>query len=128
MYLGFPGGAPPANAGDARDQGLIAGLGRYPGEGSGNPLQYSCLGNPWTEEPGKPVHGVAELGMRVHTCSTAQSLDPEKSSLSCFLLLTINASTFKKGKNYLCGFFLLLSQSIRNKVQQIRSTVMSSLL
>lgn len=98
------------------------------GEGHGKSLQYSCLGNPWTEEPGKPVHRVAELGMRVHTCSTAQSLDPEKSSLSCFLLLTINASTFKKGKNYLCGFFLLLSQSIRNKVQQIRSTVMSSLL
>ena len=58
MYLGFPGGAPPANAGDTRDQGLIAGLGRYPEEGSSNPLQYSCLGNPWTEEPGKPVHRV----------------------------------------------------------------------
>ena len=36
---------PPANAGDARDVGLIPGLGRSPGEGSGNPLQYSCLGN-----------------------------------------------------------------------------------
>ena len=37
---------PPANAGDARDVGLIPGSGRSPGEGSGNPLQYSCLGNP----------------------------------------------------------------------------------
>ena len=37
---------PPANAGDARDVGSIAGLGRSPGEGNGNPLQYSCLGNP----------------------------------------------------------------------------------
>ena len=36
---------PPANAGDARDVGLIPGLGRSPGEGSDNPLQYSCLGN-----------------------------------------------------------------------------------
>ena len=33
---------PPASAGDA---GLIPGSGRSPGEGNGNPLQYSCLGN-----------------------------------------------------------------------------------
>ena len=37
---------PPANAGDARDTGSIPGLGRSPGEGCGNPLQYSCLENP----------------------------------------------------------------------------------
>ena len=45
--LGFPGGSivknPPANA---RDTGLIPGLGVTPGEGNDNPLQYSCLGNP----------------------------------------------------------------------------------
>ena len=35
----------PANAGDFRDTGLIPGSGRFPGEGNGNPLQYSCLGN-----------------------------------------------------------------------------------
>ena len=51
---GFPGGSapsdnPPANAGDA---GLIPGLGRCPGEGNGNPLQYSCWKVPWTEKPG----------------------------------------------------------------------------
>ena len=34
------------NAGDVRDPGLIPGLGRSPGEGNGNPLQYSCLENP----------------------------------------------------------------------------------
>ena len=34
---------PPANAGDA---GSIPGLGRSPGEGNDNPLQYPCLGNP----------------------------------------------------------------------------------
>ena len=34
---------PPAKAGDVRDAGLIPGLGRFPGEGNGNPLQYSCL-------------------------------------------------------------------------------------
>ena len=35
----------PANAGDIGDVGLIPGWGRSPGEGNGNPLQYSCLGN-----------------------------------------------------------------------------------
>ena len=38
---------PPANAGDV---GFIPGLGRSPGEGNGNPLQYSCLGNPMDRE------------------------------------------------------------------------------
>ena len=37
---------PPTKAGDVRDMGLIAGLGRSPGGGNGNPLQYSCLENP----------------------------------------------------------------------------------
>ena len=44
---GFPGGSviknPPANSGD---MWLIPWSGRSPGEGNGNPLQYSCLGNP----------------------------------------------------------------------------------
>ena len=35
----------PANIGDARDAGLIPGLGRSPGEGNGYPFQYSCLEN-----------------------------------------------------------------------------------
>ena len=37
---------PPANAGDIRNAGSNPGLGRSPGEGNGNPLQYSCLENP----------------------------------------------------------------------------------
>ena len=37
---------PPANAGDAGDAGWIRGLSRCPEGGNGNPLQYSCLGNP----------------------------------------------------------------------------------
>ena len=43
---------PPANPGDIRDAGLSPGSGRSPGGGHGNPLQYSCLENPMTEEPG----------------------------------------------------------------------------
>ena len=35
----------PADAGDSRDMGFIPGLGISLGEGNGNPLQYSCLGN-----------------------------------------------------------------------------------
>ena len=35
-----------ASAWNAGDPGLIPGLGRSPGEGNGNPLQYSCLENP----------------------------------------------------------------------------------
>ena len=55
----------PANAVDARDMGLIPGLGRSPGEGNGKPLQYSCLENPMNEGAWwATVHGVAkELDM-----------------------------------------------------------------
>ena len=36
----------PVSVGDVTDAGLIPGLGRFPGRGHGNPLQYSCLENP----------------------------------------------------------------------------------
>ena len=48
----------PANAGD---MGSVPGSGRSPREGNGIPLQYSCLGNPWTEEPG----GLQSMGSHV---------------------------------------------------------------
>ena len=49
---------PPANAGDP---GSIPGSGRFPGEGNGNPLQYSCSVNPVDRGARWPtVHGVAE--------------------------------------------------------------------
>ena len=65
---------PPASAGDARDMGLISGLGRCPGVGNGNALQYSCLENPtdrgawWAT-----VHGVAKSltllkQLSMHSC------------------------------------------------------------
>ena len=47
--MGFPGGSviksPPASAGATGDVGLIPGSKRSPGEGNGNPFQYSCLEN-----------------------------------------------------------------------------------
>ena len=43
----FPGGSDgKASVYNVRDLGSIPGLGRFPGEGNGNPLQYSCLENP----------------------------------------------------------------------------------
>ena len=59
--MDFPGGStvknPPASAGDT---GLIPGLGPSPGEGNGNPLQYSCLENPTDRGAGRAtVHGDA---------------------------------------------------------------------
>ena len=51
----------PANARDMRDTGLIPGTGRPPGEGNGNPLQYSCLENPMDRGAWRAtVHAVAE--------------------------------------------------------------------
>ena len=47
--MGFPGGTvvknPLIDAGDSRDSGQIPGSARSPGEGNGNPHQYSCLEN-----------------------------------------------------------------------------------
>ena len=44
--LGFPGGSDgEESACNVGDQGLVPGSGRSLGEGNGNPLQYSCLGN-----------------------------------------------------------------------------------
>ena len=54
----------PASAGDIKDVGSIPGLGRLPGEGDGNLLQYSCLENPMDRGAWQAtVHGVAELDM-----------------------------------------------------------------
>ena len=51
--MGFLGSsAGKESACNTGDLGSIPGLGRSPGEGNGNPLQYLCLDNPWTEEPG----------------------------------------------------------------------------
>ena len=51
----------PANVRDVRDVGLIPGLGRSPGGGHGNPLQYSCLENPMDRGAWRAtVRGVAQ--------------------------------------------------------------------
>ena len=67
LILGFPGGSEAkASACNAGDLDSVPGLGRSPGEGNGNPLQYSCLENPmdggacWAT-----VHGLAKSRTRL---------------------------------------------------------------
>ena len=61
IYMRGSGKESTYNTGDIRDMGSIPGLGRSPGGGHGNPLQYSCLENPtdrgawWAT-----VHGIAK--------------------------------------------------------------------
>ena len=65
--MDFPGGSEgKASAYNAGDPGLIPGSGRYPGEGNGDPLQYSCLEN-LTDRGAwwATIHGVAKRRTRL---------------------------------------------------------------
>ena len=67
---------PPVNAGDLRDAGSIPGLGRSPGEGNGNLLQYSCLENPMDRGTWQAtVHGFARVGHDLATNRKPDELD-----------------------------------------------------
>ena len=104
MFVVFPGGSEvKASACSVGDLGSIPGSGRSPGEGNGNPLQYSCLENPidggawWAT-----VHGVAKSWTRLsdfafairfssnYQCQTSfqVSLHHRMSSLGKFLCRT----------------------------------------
>ena len=74
----------PANVGDARDRGLIPGLGRSPGVGNGTPLQYACLENPMDRGAWwATVHRVEKESdmsggactIRIFTCNMAEMAD-----------------------------------------------------
>ena len=72
----------PTNAGD---MGSVLGSARSPREGNGIPLQYSCLGNPWTEEPG----GLQSMGSHVTKESgTTELLNNNK----CAIVVTFQIS------------------------------------
>ena len=96
--LGFPGGSEvKASACNVEDLGSIPGLGRSPGEGNGNPLQYSCLVNPmdggawWAT-----VHGVAKSRTRLSDF-TFTFIDSDV--LFCFLH-SLFSSYFSRGNFY----------------------------
>ena len=66
VIRGFPGGSEvKASASNSGDPGSIPGSGRSPGEGNGNPLQYSCLENPMDGE----TDSVCKVEYMFSTCS-----------------------------------------------------------
>ena len=78
--MGFPCGSVvknlPANAGDTGVSGSVPGLGRSPGEGNGNPLQYSCLENPMDRGAWCAiVHGVIKSRTRLNDYKQQQQED-----------------------------------------------------
>ena len=83
MKTGFLGGSVSKESACNVNPGLIPGSGRCPGEGNGNPLQYSCLGNPKDRGAWQAtVHEVTESDMNLenkytHTLS-ARTLNPEQ--------------------------------------------------
>ena len=70
--MGFPGGSEvKESACNAGGLGSIPGSGRFPGEGNGNPLQYSCLENPMDSEAWQAtVHRVARVRQNLATKHT----------------------------------------------------------
>ena len=80
---------PPANEGDA---GSISGSGRAPGDGNGNPFQYSCLGNPIDRGAWRAtVHGIAKRWTRLKVTEHAHEFHNQQSrgkmaQFQCFLI------------------------------------------
>ena len=80
----------PANAGGTRDTCLFPGLGRSPGEGNGNPLQFSCLENSMDRGAWQATvpWGCKELDMTedAHTIIAKEIYFVKKESKNCFPL------------------------------------------
>ena len=100
----------PANAGDSRDTGPIAGSRRSPGAGNGISLQYSCLGNPMDRGAWQAVgYGVTESDMSERTHTHVLSASP-----SCPLLPHLLSGSRARGESpqnktfwlFLTGFAL----------------------
>ena len=85
--MGFPSGSvvknPPPNAGETGDMGSIPVSGRSPGEGNGNPPQYSCLENPMDRGAWwATIHRLAEA--TYHACTHGPNLAFNTSLLMAF--------------------------------------------
>ena len=89
---------PPADAGDTRDPGSMPDLGRSPGEGSGNPLQYSYLENSMDRAAWRAkVHGVTkesdvteQAHTLTHSCNTSTCKTKEEKKNLAFLSFSPN--------------------------------------
>ena len=76
---------PPTNAGDLREEDSTPGLGRSSGRGHGNPLQYSCLGNPMDRGAWRATaHSIAKTQTRLKRLSTHAYIDLHISNI-CIL-------------------------------------------
>ena len=95
----------PANAGDARDEGSIPGLRRSPGEGNGNPLQYSCL---------EKFHGQRSLAG--YSSWGRKETDTTQHAHTHTLLKIIFANTSVQ-KRFKCGLRLFILQNTHSRIQ-----------
>ena len=86
---------PPANAGDTEHAGSIPGLGRSPGGGHSNPLQYSCLENPMDRRAWRATVNEVAKSQKRRGMSTRQKMPK------------MNASRLKDVKHMLDGVFPL---------------------
>ena len=104
---GFPGGSEvKSSACNVRDLGLIPGSGRPPGEGTGNPLQYSCLENPRDGEASwATVHGVAKSQTRLSDFTSLSLITSDVEHL-LVCLLSMCMSSLKKCLRVIPFFFL----------------------
>ena len=89
-YRGFPDGSvgkeSACNAGDIGDTGSIPGSGRSPGEGNGNSIQYSCLGNPMDRGAWRAtVHGVTKSQTQLNNWACTHT--PSVRSFRCLGLV-----------------------------------------
>ena len=95
---------------------LIPSLGRSPGEGEGNPLQYSCLEITWTEEP----WGHKELDTTDHTCT--KYIKHFKISDTLNMNVHINKSQLKLYKELVSKLGFFASSVVKNLPANARDT------
>ena len=78
---------PPANARHAGEAGWIPGLGRSPGEGNGNPLQYICLENPHGQRSLAGYSPWGHIDVTEHVCTHIQKSATVSAGPPCGLTL-----------------------------------------
>ena len=101
---------PPASVGDTRYADSVAGLGRSPGGGNGNPLQYSFLENPMDRGAWQAVvHGVTKNWTRLSTAqhSTKEAITLKTTFYNLFSMLMRPGERNGSG-NDVCPFWILL--------------------
>ena len=91
LLQAFPGGSDgKESACNAGDLDSVPASGRSPGEENGNPLQYSCLENPWAEEPSRLPSMVSQVGHNLaskapealNTMPVEKAMAPHSSTLA----------------------------------------------